>query len=378
MKLNKVKDITQSSNMDKEESIHLAFLKELHSPHKLIDNIKTKIYALNLEATFIPVTINDEAYDTCYVCSVYTAFISYAHSELVKIKSKFLRLLLSKVIHVFRYIFIKIGIDRVISHNNFLLSTNLYPKLDIDTQEFTDYLNKLQNEFPNHAFIFRSLNQQSNESLMQQLKILGFLFYPSRQVYIFDRKRHDFRKQKNFQTDLKLLRRQKIYTFVTHDEIKQDDYPRIVELYNKLYIEKYSKYNPQFNETYIELSHKTKLIEYWALRNKNGVLDAVIGCYDRNGLTTAPIVGYDTVLPQTLGLYRMLMAYCIDRADTNNLVLNLSSGASHFKILRGGIPEIEYSALYIKHLKPLPIFVWRFLLYLLKYLAVPIMKYYKL
>ncbi len=378
MKLHNVKNITQSSSMDKEESIHFAFLKELHSSHKLINNVKTKMYALNLGATFIPVTINDEAYDTCYVCSVYTAFISYAHSELEKIKSKFLRLLFSKIIHVFRYIFIKIGIDRVISHNNFLLSTNLYPKLDINNQQFTNYLKTLQTTFPNHAFIFRSLNQYSNESLMQKLKKLDFVFYPSRQVYIFDKKRYDFRKKKNFQADLKLLKQQKIYIFVTHDEIKPDDYPRIVELYNKLYIEKYSEYNPQFNEKYIELSHKTKLIEYWALRNKNGVLDAVIGCYDRNCVTTAPIVGYDTSLPQTLGLYRMLMAYCINRADKNNLVLNLSSGASHFKILRGGVAEIEYSALYFKHLKPLPIFVWRLLLYLLKYLAVPIMKYYKL
>jgi hypothetical protein len=233
MKLNNIKDITQSESMDEQESIHSTFLKELHSPHEFIDNVKTKMYALNLGQTFIPVTINNEAYDTCYVCSIYTAFISYVHSELVKIKSKFLRLLLSKIIQIFRYIFIKIGIDHVISHNNFLLSTNLYPKLDIDNQQFTNYLKTLQTTFPNHAVIFRSLNQYSNESLMQKLKKLGFIFYPSRQVYIFDRKRYDFRKKQNFQTDLKLLKRQKIYTFVTHDEITPDDYPRIVELYNK-------------------------------------------------------------------------------------------------------------------------------------------------
>ena len=371
-----IKNITLPKNL--EEASHHKFLAELQNPNSLIDNVKTEVSILEIDGQLFPVTINHEAYDTCYTCSIYTAFISYAKSEILKIKHRFIKLFLCIIIKIFEIIFRLVKIDRVISHNNFLLSTNLYPKIQINDEKFKHYLHSLSKDFPNHAFIFRSLNKHSNKDLITKLISLGFKIYPTRQVYIFDKKKSRFKQKRNFKFDINLLKKQDLYDFISNDDIKSSDYLRIVELYKKLYIDKYSEFNPKFNEKYIELSHKTKLIEYFGLRNKEGVLDAVVGCYDRGEITTTPIVGYDTDLPQELGLYRMLMAYSIDRADKKNLVLNLSSGASNFKILRGGEAYIEYSALYKKHLPLLSNIVWEFLRYLLNYVAVPIMKFYKL
>lgn len=371
-----IKNITLPENL--EEAAYHKFLVALHDPSSLIDNVKTEVRILEMDDQLFPVTVNYESYNTCYTCSIYTAFISYAKSEILKIRNSFVRLVFCIIIKIFGIIFRLVKIDRVVSHNNFLLSTNLYPKMQIEDREFLCYLQSLSKEFPRHAFIFRSLNKYSNEALIAKLVSLGFKLYPSRQVYIFDKKESNFRQTRNFKSDLKLLEKQTSYNAVLDCDIKDTDYHRIVELYNKLYIDKYSEFNPKFNEKYIELSHKTKLIEYFGLRNKDGVLDAIVGCYDRDKTTTTPIVGYDTNLPKELALYRMLMAYCIDRADRRNLVLNLSSGASHFKTLRGGKAYIEYSALYIKHLPLLPYLVWEFLRYLLSYVAVPIMKLYKL
>lgn len=379
MKLYKIKELKGFTLQDNvQEKPHIEFLKYLETPKELIDNIDTQMYFLSIKDKVLPVTINDAAYDTCYACSIYTGFISYGRSELKKINSFFLKKILTVVINFFEKLFRIAEIDRVISHNNFLLSTNLYPSFSIDKKELCLYLESLRKEFPRHAIIFRSLNEHANALLIKKLSDSGFILCPSRQVYIFDRSIKDFRKQSSFKSDLKILKRQSSYSFVFNHEIEERDYSRIAELYDKLYIEKYSKFNPDFNKNYIEFSHKSHLIDYFALRNQEGVIDAVVGCYDRELVTTAPIVGYDTSLPKKLGLYRMLMAYCINRADNKNLILNLSSGASHFKILRGGVPYIEYSALYIRHLKGWSFFTWNILRYMLKYIVIPIIKKYKL
>jgi len=68
------------------------------------------------------------------------------------------------------------------------------------------------------------------------------------------------------------------------------------------------------------------------------------------GTVTAPIVGYDTHLPQRLGLYRLLMATVYDRAADLGCRINLSAGAAGFKRLRGGLGVIEFSAVYSRHL----------------------------
>ena len=65
---------------------------------------------------------------------------------------------------------------------------------------------------------------------------------------------------------------------------------------------------------------------------------------------TAPVVGYNTTLPQSLGLYRLLMATVFEEAMRTNLVVNLSAGAAQFKRQRGGRAEIEYSAVLVRHL----------------------------
>ena len=62
------------------------------------------------------------------------------------------------------------------------------------------------------------------------------------------------------------------------------------------------------------------------------------------------VFGYDTTLPQNLGLYRRLMALLYVEAQRRDCRLHLSSGAGTFKRGRGGVPHQEYSAIYSGHL----------------------------
>ncbi|MFP3787222.1 hypothetical protein SB769_39120, partial [Burkholderia sp. SIMBA_024] len=64
----------------------------------------------------------------------------------------------------------------------------------------------------------------------------------------------------------------------------------------------------------------------------------------------APVLGYDTALPQELGLYRMLSYLVARTAHENGVQLHNSSGVAEFKRNRGAEPEFEYTAVYTRHL----------------------------
>lgn len=167
------------------------------------------------------------------------------------------------------------------------------------------------------------------------------------------------------------------YTEVGPEEITQEDIPRIVELYRLLYIDKYSAYNPQFTEAYIALALERRTLQIYGLR-KEGRLDAVLGFYEREGAMTAPLFGYDTSLPQSLGLYRMLSAVLIGLAGSRELLLHESSGVGQFKRNRGAAGATEYSAVYDRGTSLLNRCGWSILELLLRRIGMPLIQRLKL
>jgi hypothetical protein len=114
------------------------------------------------------------------------------------------------------------------------------------------------------------------------------------------------------------------------------------------------------------------------LKNDQGRIDGVVGWFTNGDILTAPVVGYATELPQRLGLYRLLTQMCLQEAVRRRCLLNFSSGAAHFKRLRGGVPEIEYSLVFVGHLSKKRQRVWYLLSWILRTIGVPIMKKFKL
>jgi hypothetical protein len=372
----------QKGNVDKfdwpkdcqyEKNYILPFIK--NGSTKYIANVETEMALLRINEYLFPLTINNREYESSYVCSIYNACISYSKEEMIKLGSKPLELALKNIANITGLLLKSAQINKVVSINNWLLSTNLYQ--DWDGQNIKTMTDFLIEKFPSHAIISRSLNKQANLKLLKQYQENGYCLVPSRQVYLYDKKNNDYTKKQNTKWDFKLLKNTE-YNLVSHEEITPKDYSRITELYNKLYLEKYSLNNPQFTEECIGLWHKNKLILMQGFRNRNGVLDGIIGFFERGGITTAPLVGYDTALPKSLGLYRMLIAFAIKHADSYQRVLNISSGASEFKRLRGAIPEIEFSVVYTKHLSRYRKSVWKILTWILTNFGIPLMRRYKL
>lgn len=320
------------------------------SDARAIANVQTEFDCIVLENRSVPITRNEREYDNSYVCSPYTAYVRYARDELGLIGNRWLRGALRAVIGM-ADIALRWGqINQTVSLNNWLFSTNIVPDWQNDTIDH--FTAKLSHANPQHSISIRSLNPFSNAGLMQRLQQKGWLMLPARQVYLFPKQGEDggdWWRKNNVKNDQRLLKNTTLQ-LVLPQAHSGDDFKAIESVFKQLFIDKHSAYNPQFSAAYFEFLHSHRLVEFFSFRDISGRIVASIGLFTQNDLITAPIVGYDTRLPQSLGLYRLLMAQLLKVTHERGQTLNLSSGAGHFKRQRGGVAVIEYTALYIDHL----------------------------
>ncbi|WP_339471125.1 GNAT family N-acetyltransferase, partial [Pseudomonas capeferrum] len=136
--------------------------------------------------------------------------------------------------------------------------------------------------------------------------------------------------------------------------------------------------NPHYSAKWIQRGQREGWLELRVLRGPDGRIDGALGWFANEAVISAPIVGYDTALPQGVGLYRQLTHLCLLEAVERRQVLNFSSGAAEFKRLRGGQPHIEYSLVYVAHLSWGRRLVWGVLASLLHGIGVPMMRKLKL
>ncbi len=347
-------------------------------PLSFIANAQTTCMALLIDGQLVlPVTVNQREYDNSYVCSPYSHYVSYAKEELVLLKNPVLSYVFARAFDGLGALGKLCSINRVVHVNNWLLSTNLYPH--ITPEQVSALIPFLSEHFPQHTIIFRSLHAHTNGALLSALQQAGCVRVASRQVYLVrpsDPTALNAKARWLLKRDHALLARQG-YRVVGRDDLRAEDVPRIVELYNALYLGKYSLYNPMFTEAFIMQALQHKILELVALQ-KDGRIDAVLGYFWRNGVMTTPLFGYDTTLPQEIGLYRMLSVTLFQHAQERGLLLHESSGAAQFKRNRGAFAVIEYSAVYTRHLPLHRRLYWQLLALLLDKIGVPFMQKQKL
>ena len=313
-----------------------------------IRNVQTKLDLLVVDGEPVPTTLNDEEFTNSYVCSPYTAYISYAEDELELIQSKSQRNLFLGAIRIADRLLKLAKINQTLSINNWLVSTNLPPKWSKET--VPKLTHKLIHRYPVHSFNIRSLNWHHNAELMQSLQDNGWLLIPARQVYLFDNQDRQWWYRSHTKRDQSLLRKTQLKLMEPHEH-QEADFEDIVHCFNKLFIEKHSHFNPQFSAAYLYQMHNIGLIQFYSFRNpEDNKIIASIGLFTQQEIITTPMVGYDTEQPKELGLYRLLMAVLLKETYESGQMMNLSSGAGSFKRARGGLPTIEYTAFYTKHL----------------------------
>ncbi len=333
-------------------------------------NIKTEMMVLKVDDLVLPITVNDYERDNSYVCSFYNYYIGLGSVNASLIKNKLLRYLATKTLKGLGKI-LKLGkIDKIVSVNNWLFSTNLYPKLN-DSQ-ILSIRKFIQKKFPKHAIVFRSINEVDKNSPMSGLKNSKFHLIASRQIFLNDTKDTTFFGSRLFKGDLKLLEK----TDYILNDLKTDyETTKILGLYNEIYVDKYSKLNPQLSEKFVKLLIEHQIFNFKVLQ-KNDRIDGVIGYYSVHGVMSSPFFGYDTKVPQEANLYRLLSTILTLEAKNNKQLYNQSSGASFYKSIRKATPTIEYSAVYTKHLPYGSRFMWKTLKVVINTFGIRWMKKY--
>lgn len=345
-----------------------------HSPTRYIANVKTSLYVLRLGDDLLPVTVNSQEYENSYVCSPYTHYVTYAKQELYKLKLPWLESFLSRLLDGIGVLLKASRMNQVVHVNNSLLSTNLYPAQA--SSLLPEGLRLLRAQFPEHTIIFRSLVPSMNEPWIEALRREKFRLVPSRQVYLFEPPNAKARWL--IKRDRQLIDKHG-YEVVCSDQLIFSDIPRLKSLYDMLYLDKHSRCNPWFTEDFFLQALELGTLQLYALRNASSrSLDAVLGYYVKDGVMTTPVFGYDTSLPQELGLYRMLSAVLIGISEQNGWKLHESSGAAEFKRNRGAVGDIEYSAVLDAHLPWQRRISWMVLERLLNRIGVPLMRKWKL
>lgn len=341
----------------------------------LISNVETEYRILKVaDGIYFPVTINNTEWDSSFVCSPYTAYALYSKDELMrKINSKLIQYPLLLLIQLLEK-WLRYGqINKNIHINNFLLSTNPYPEWS--GLEITEITNFIKKEYPNHAIIFRSLNQFQHQHLLNIFK-KNYMLIGSRQVYIYDLTQESWLKHKNNKHDLAIIKKQNLI-YIDHAEM-EPFLEEALQLYQMLYLEKYSKYNPQFTLKYFKTCYSDGIVYFQGYKNSENILKSFSGLFIIENTITSPLVGYDTSAPQKEGLYIHAAQLALLYKFKSNLLLNLSSGAPKFKRMRGGDPSIEYSAVYTKHLsrkRKITLFILQFIS---NKIGVPLMEKYEL
>lgn len=312
-----------------------------------IANLRTRVLGLRWRERIFPVSVNDAEYGDSYVALPHTAYALYAKAELRLVGIGAVAPVLSLLADAVGLALRAARINRIVHLDNWLVSTNLHG--DWTGDGLGEIRDSLTRQFPGHILAIRSIESWSSAALLERCRAEGGWLLPSRQIYVTDDLARDWLPRRDTRQDAKLLA-QSPYRQDPLDCLAPGDAERIAELYRLLYLGRYSGLNPAFTARYIELTHRTGLLRYRGLRDADDRLVAVIGCWLRNGILTTPIVGYDTALPVSAGLYRMACLLLSQMALEQGARLNSSAGAAGFKRNRGARPVIEYSAFFVEHL----------------------------
>ena len=183
----------------KEQEAFLSYFEALMTKgtRYFIENINCEVKILKTGNILIPLAITDSNYDDSLYVSMLSHYIKYTEEEFNKNNLKF-----GFLFKVLEYLFIKNKVNKTIYVNQWFISTNLYPELNLEQiKQITDFL---KTEYKDYAIIFKNITKEYNSGLYENLNRQGYKEIISRQIFIKDKKKEISSKQKTkIKKDLK-------------------------------------------------------------------------------------------------------------------------------------------------------------------------------
>lgn len=337
----------------------------------MVSNVASRISAMEVGGRTMPVTVDDGALGGSYVCSPHSAYVLYARAELDLLEVGWTAYLSRAALAALDLVLKAARINRIVHLGNWLLSTNLHGGWR--GEGLAAARAALARDHPDRLIGIRSVDDWSSPGLREALLADGWVLAPSRQIWVVDDLARDWRPRNAFGNDRRLVARSPLALSDLH-RVEEADARRIADLYAKLYVGKYSALNPVLTPDFVQASARSGMISYRVARDPGGAILAVAGMWERGGVMTPPVVGYDTARPGSEGLYRIAAWMFMERAMESGWRLHGSAGAAHFKRLRGARAVIEWNAYHAAHLPAGRRRAVEALASLLKRFVVPVMK----
>ena len=272
--------------------------------------------------------------DRCWVTSLTTLLGPMARQEIrreLKGVTAFLAIGLSHMVETGLRLS---GADRVIFPGHRLLTTSLY--------EYDEVAHLCGACPPDRAVVLRSLNAHHHAHILAR----GGTLWPVRVVWIIDDIARDWRPRRDARRDLQGLERSGLARRRYSGAMPAQRLERVMDLYRRLYIERYSRHNPDYTADYIQACLADGTLDILTLERNDEIM-AFCAVHRRGQVLSVPMVGYECGVE---GLYRFVMALPALEAEAKGLALNLSAGAARFKRHRGARPHVEYLMILDQHL----------------------------
>jgi hypothetical protein len=212
---------------------------------ELIGNLDTTVDRALVAGRSYPLTLNNTGLrGNCYICSPVTAYIDYAIDETRNFAAhSALRSAVRALIRIAAPLVRARGLDGQVQINNWLFSTNPVPTLTRDAA--AQMRDRLTQDHPTRALVLRSLNDRADAASIAALRAEGFRMLPARQIYLFGGVSDDFCFTPDMRRDRNLLLKTPLQ-IVPNDGFADADYTRAAQLYDLLYIDKYTPLNPRY------------------------------------------------------------------------------------------------------------------------------------
>ena len=336
----------------------------------MVANVPTRLSRIEVAGHTLPLTRDDGALGGSYVCSPHSAYVLYAREELGMVDAGRIATPARAAIGGLDILLRRARMNRIVHVGNWMLSTNLHGAWR--GEGIAEARAALAETYPDHLIGIRSIDDWSSPGLRQALQSDGWILVPSRQIWVVDDLRRDWLPRRDAGHDRRLIARSAL-RIADLPTVSAQDAARIAALYALLYVGRYSALNPILTPAFIEASARTGMITYRIARDAEGTIMAASGLWTRNGVTTSPVVGYDTSRPQKEGLYRIAAWMVMDRALAAGCRVHASAGVAHFKRQRGARGVIEWNAYHAGHLSRFRRFAIEALARSLTRLAVPMM-----
>ena len=321
---------------------------------RLIENADVEFSTMRVGDQPVPLLANRSGRPDCsWVTSLRNAYGPYARAETDIVRmNQFTQPLYVAASFAAEGILAAGGLSGGNYLNNWLLATNLYlPGFTL--KNITMAVEQLGRAEPGLPVVIRSLTPALHADLLSELARAGFLLLPTRQVWIVHQPSSgEWRNHRDARRDLLLAQSSEAqWTWVPAEEFTDQDYARAWHLYQRLYRERYPKFNPDYTENFFRIGVATGFLEVFGLRQVGSEkLSGFVGMIHRAGTSSTPLLGYDIDAAASIGLYRRLMLRAFLTCEARRTAFHCSAGAGLFKFNRGAQPHVEFAAVWANHL----------------------------